>query len=324
MTLQHRRSDPLAGRLAPVAEVSFWSKAGPVTDVGAWSSTVDTVPADPAAIREVVTHLVLHYRRGNPAQHGTAPERLAEVDLRSARAMLDRLCARGTGLGEAGSPDARVVGCCRDFAVLFLAIARHHQIPSRARVGFATYFLPGWLLDHVVVELFDAGVGRWRLIDPQIEDDFAPADGGRFDPLDVPRDRFLTGPKAWLEARAGVREPDRFVVDPGLEIPGTRSWRHLRRNLLHDLSSLRKNEMLLWDAWGLMDSPRSPRGEEPAVLDHLARLTADPLCPLENIADWAGRPGFAVPATVTSYSPAAEGPRRVEVSALLDDEIELD
>ncbi len=308
-----------------MAEVSFWANAGPVTDVGAWASTVDKVPADPAAIREVVTHLVFHYRSGGDlAQHGIAPERLAEVDLRSARAMLDRLCADGAGLSADRPASERVVGGCRDFAVLFLAIARHHQIPARARVGFATYFQQGWLLDHVVVELFDVEVGRWRLVEPQIGDDFVPVDGERFDPLDVPRDRFLTGPKAWLEARAGVREPERFVVDPDLEILGTRSWRYLRHNLLHDLSSLRKNEMLLWDEWGLMDSSRPPRGEELEVLDHLARLTADPLCPLENIADWAAKPGFAVPPTVTGYSPAAEGPRRIDVSMLLDDEIEFD
>jgi hypothetical protein len=70
-------------------------------------------------------------------------------------------------------PRQRLVGCCRDFTVLFVAIARHKGIPSRAGVGFARYFFDGWL--------------RWRLVGPEIGDDHTdPAGGASFDALDVP------------------------------------------------------------------------------------------------------------------------------------------
>ena len=49
----------------------------------------------------------------------------------------------------------RIVGCCRDFATLFCAMARHRRIPTRVRVGFATYFRDtprGFHTDHTIAE----------------------------------------------------------------------------------------------------------------------------------------------------------------------------
>ena len=92
------------------------------------------------------------------------------------------------------TPQTRLLGCCRDFTVLFLSMARHLGTPARARVGFATYFVPDFNLDHEVAEVWDADEARWRLVDPELDDDHIdPNDGVRVDALDVPRDRFLVG-----------------------------------------------------------------------------------------------------------------------------------
>lgn len=98
----------------------------------------------------------------------------------------------------------RVLGCCRDHTVLFLAIARHHGIPARARYGFADYLIPGWWLDHMIPEVWDAAEGRWRLVEPEFEYGYAaPGEDAPLPLLDMPRDRFLTGPEAWRVCEAG-------------------------------------------------------------------------------------------------------------------------
>ena len=79
--------------------------------------------------------------------------RMAEIDTRHVAAMLSRLAALDPRpLTEARPPERRLVGCCRDFTVLRCALARHRGIPVRARVGFATYFTPGFHVDHEIVE----------------------------------------------------------------------------------------------------------------------------------------------------------------------------
>lgn len=67
-------------------------------------------------------------------------------------------------LTEERPPEKRLLGCCRDFTVLLVAVARHEGIPARARVGFAAYFIDGYNVDHEVAEVWDAGEGRWRLV----------------------------------------------------------------------------------------------------------------------------------------------------------------
>jgi hypothetical protein len=198
--------------------------------------------------------------------------------------------------------------------VLFLAIARHQGVPARARVGFAGYFVPGWFVDHVVAEVWDAGQQRWRLVDPELADGHTGgSDPAPVDPLDVPASRFLTGPHAWRACRASEADPERFAVDPDLKIPGTRGWPYLRHNLVHDLAALTKREMLLWDEWGLADLNAEPSPGQLALLDDLAAATSSPSLTIEQAGEFARHDGLRVPPVVTSHSPASSTPVQVAV-----------
>ena len=119
-----------------------------------------------------------------------------------------------------------------------------------------------------------------------------------------------------IDTRYAV-DPERFVVNPGLEIPATRGLPQLRRNLVHDLAALNKTEMLLWEDWGVLDSHTAPGPDELPVLDELATLTGQPSPPLADLRSAYRRPEFVVPDTVTSYSPArTDVPAVVDVSAV--------
>ncbi len=268
------------------------------------------VTGDLAELRRVARGLVIHYRVERAL---IADDRLDEIDTRYAEAMLSRLLELHDGaLSETRPPGERLVGCCRDFTVLFVALARAHGLPARARVGFAGYFVPGVMIDHVVAEVWDDGIKRWRRIDAELADDHAdPTDGARLDPLDLGRDRFLDGGTAWHRCRAGVSDPATFMVDPGLDLDATRGWPYLRHNLVHDLAALNKAEMLLWDGWGLADEATATDADV-ELLDRVAAATAnaDP-----NLAELRGlyeaQPALRVPPEVTSYDPLGGPPRQV-------------
>ena len=234
-------------------DANWYVQQSTVTSPGHMAAWLPDPNADLRALRRLVSGLVTHYRADDLATVGVPDERVAEIDSRYAEVMLERLKdLDGRDLTEAREPLNRIVGCCRDFTVLYLTLLRNQNVPVRARVGFASYFVSGWYVDHEVAEVWDEGQQRWRLVDPELADTHVdPTDGESFDSFDVPRDRFVVAGEVWAACRSGRADPERFVVDPGLEIPETRGWLQIKHNLIQDLAALNRREMLLWDDWGL-------------------------------------------------------------------------
>lgn len=261
-------------------------------------------PARSAALRRAASELVFHYwAYGDITRHGFPASRGKEIDLRYASDMFARLRELDPAPpGSPRSPVHRIVGCCRDFTLLFVSMARHHGIPARARVGFASYLVPGWYLDHVVAEVWSPD--GWRLVEPQLSDDF-----GEVDLLDVPRDQFLVGADAWAAARSGDIEPARLVVSPDLDVPFLRGLPYARHNLVLDLAALNKQEMILWDVWGDLsdEAPLTPAAV--ARADELAEVLAD--ADLEQLRVLFEAEDLRVPPVIRSVTPP--GRRPVEV-----------
>lgn len=304
-----------------MADHAFFATQSPYTDPGPYAVRLDSVTGDLAAMRNVARQLIFHYGiDGDFAQNCIEADRVGEVDTRYADRMFARIFELSDQPVTVQRPaHQRLVGCCRDFTVLFLAVTRHKGMPARARFGFATYFVPGWYLDHVMAEVWDPARQRWRLVDCMIADDHLDeSDGTTIDPLDVPADRFVDGGRAWLACREGTTDVDRWAVDPYLEIPATRGWRYVRHNLIHDLAGLTKNEMLLWDDWGLTGFDGDLTRDQLALLDEVAALSSCGDVQLDRVLPLYGRDEFRVPAQVTSYSPAHQQPRRVQLRESLD------
>ena len=225
--------------------------------------------------------------------------------------MLARLAALDPRpLAEARPPERRLVGCCRDFTVLLCAMARHHGIPIRARVGFARYFIPDFHVDHEIVEWWDSGERRWRLVDPELSERHVAHYQIGFDPFDVPRNQFIVGGRAWQLCRTGAADPETFGLAP--DLPEPRGIRFVRGHVIQDLAALNKMELLLWDVWGLMQA-------EPdaslALVDEIAERTqaADGFADVQRLY---ARSGLAVPERIRSLSPVV-GPHEVALGAEL-------
>lgn len=303
----------------------YWAIQSPVTHPGKAATSIDDLPADLSALREASSQLICHYRAGgDPIALGVVPaSRRLEIHTRYADALLDLVLSRGApSLSRERKPSDRALGCCRDATVLFLALARHKALPARARVGFATYLRPGWMIDHVVAEVWDGASQRWRLVDPEMPASFQPekSGGGRtVDWLDLEPDEFVTGPRAWRAARAGTMDPTRFVVDPSLELPGLRGWPYLAHNVIHDLAALNKTEMLLWDIWGMQldhDAGSVP-DVDATILDEISAMTANPDIDPAVALDLISRNGLKIPEVVTRLDPNDGSERQIDVSRVI-------
>jgi hypothetical protein len=292
----------------------YYATQSRFTDPGALATWLDGAPDEIAAIRSAASRLVFHYTAyGDITQHGFGPERRAEIDLRYADAMFARLHTLNPAApGGDRATTERVVGCCRDHTLLFVAMARHRGIPARSRVGFGTYLMADWAMDHVIAEVWDAAQQRWRLVEPQFEAGFTdPSDGTPLDLLDVPRDKFLVGADAWRACRAGARDPERFIVAPHLTEPFLRSWSYLMHNLVLDLAALRKDEMILWDLWGPLATTGPSRKGVSERLDALAESLAEQQTALNPPDLPASFDDLRVPGVVTSVTPPGFAPRHV-------------
>ena len=285
--------------------MDFYLAHSTFSDPGAQAGWLDGMAGtDVAAVRAASSGLVFHYRaHGDITEHGFAPERMAEINLRYADAMLARL--RELNPAAPGTPRAsteRLVGCCRDFTLLFVAMARHHGIPARARVGFARYLVPGWAMDHVIAEVWDGE--RWRLVEPEMSPGHVD-DGTELNLLDVPRDRFVVAADAWRACRSGAADPATFVVAPELDVPRLRGWPYLLHNLVLDLAALNRHEMILWDGWGLMDGVDHVDEAVAARMDEVAAVLVDPDAGLDAVRAVYAADDLRVPPVVTS--PAEPG-----------------
>ena len=240
-----------SARLTPAA-AAFYGAQSAFSDPGSLAPLYAELPDDPAQLARIARDLMVHRLEGDLFHHVIPPDRLHnDAETRYLddilRITVERNDAPLTQRREVGD---RFVGVCRDFALLHCSFLRHADIPARLRSGFANYFgSDRFHADHVVTEYWDKERG-WLFADPQLADplviDTFKVD---FDPMDVPRDRFVIAGKAWQAIRAGEADPKTFGLHPPEEGPMFGEW-FVAHDIRIDLAALNKVETLLWDTWG--------------------------------------------------------------------------
>ena len=261
--------------------LAFYMAPGAFTRLDGFADQVSEAPAGPAAAARLVQGLLIH--EGLAGAYGVSlpSERLAEKQIHSAVGMLRRAASLdSTPITVARAPERRVVGVCRHFATLFVAFMRQKGVPARARCGFANYFASGKHADHWVGEYWSAVQDRWVLVDAQIDETQRALFKLSFDPLDVPRDRFLVAGDAWRVCRDGA-DPMSFGV------AGTKMWGlvEVYGDLFQDLAALQNIELLPWGWYGLATDERGMAETE--LIDRLAgfssRADAEALAALRKL-----------------------------------------
>jgi hypothetical protein len=278
--------------------LSYYAKPAALDDGGAHRAFLAGLPSDLGDLSAAVQGMVLHQFWAPAYGENLTNERRQETHLRSAQDMLTCLNDRAPLGNEARPPAARMVGVCRHFTLLTVAALRAHGIPARARCGFATYFSRGKFEDHWVAECWSEKEARWRLVDAQLDPLQRKKLGITFDPMDVPRDRFLVAGSAWQNLRTGEARAEQF----GLSFLKQYGAGFVGNNLVRDLASLNKVELLPWDVWGAMSAPT---GAVPppiaSALDEVAGYSVEPDVYFFALQErYRSDPRFTVPATVTN------------------------
>ncbi len=250
-------------------EQEYYACQGPISDPGAYAHLYRDLRNDVESLVRVVQGLNVHIFWA--ARYGLelTPERQAEVQLRTIPRRLERaLQLDSHPLAEPRALEKKLAGNCRDFSTLLVSMLRARGIPARARCGFGAYFMPEHYEDHWVAEYWNIQQGRWVLVDAQLDTFQSEKLGLTFDPLDVPRDQFIVGGKAWHMARSGAADPNTFGI---FDMAGLG---FIRGNLVRDLAALNRVELLPWDCWGIILSETLDDVDELALLDEVSALTA--------------------------------------------------
>jgi Transglutaminase-like superfamily len=288
--------------------LDFYRRPGPMTSAGRYASVFDQLPDDVGALARVVQGLAIHEFAVEWYGVSVTEERRSESHIRPVEHMVERIFQLDDRpLTVARPPGKRLVGVCHHFIVLLVAMLRAKGIPARGRRGFGTYFNPGYFEDHVVCEYWNAIENRWALADPQFDEVWRRKLMIVHDVLDVPRDRFLIAGDAWAQCRAGTADPARFGIIKG-DLRGR--W-FIADNLVHDVATLNKMELLQWDFWGAMPRPdQSLSDHELGFFDRLAGLTRAPDAAFEELRQlYQGDERLRVPATV--YNALSNRPEEI-------------
>ena len=283
--------------------LKFYANPGPMTAPGPMVTLLDDLPADVGQLVRVVQGLLIHVFWADRYGLELDEARQSEVQIRPLSAKLERIPELDPrSLTEPRALDKRLVGNCRDFSLLLVGLLRHQGVPARARCGFGRYFLPDHYEDHWVGEYWNAAAGRWVLVDAQMDALQRGVLQLPFDPLDVPRDQFITGGHAWQLCRSGAADPETFGIH---DMHGL--W-FVRGNVVRDVAALNKMELLPWDSWGLVyveGGDETLPAETLAGLDEMAALSGGEAADFERIRRvYESSNQWRVPPIITSFTPA--------------------
>ena len=241
----------------------LYAKQDAFTDPGAYADLYRNLPTSPAALRDIVSRLIIHVAWA--AGYGVAP------DVPMSRETLpasERLKLIGSLTGDRG--ERRSFGTCRDYAIMLASMLRHQSIPARIRCGFATYFTTGPFEDHWICEHWSATDDRWIRADAQLDQLHREQLGIRFDAADLPPGAFLTAGQAWQRARSGRTDAEAFGQGNASGL-----W-FLRVNVYRDLLALTNQFTSAWDSWrDATDDSRVLDASALAAVDSVATMIGD-------------------------------------------------
>jgi hypothetical protein len=278
-------------------DLTYFAQPGAMTDPGTYAHILDNLPTDIGELCRIVQGTTIHVFWAERYGLKLAPERQGEVQLRTLERRLERMLELDSRpLSEARPIEKKLVGNCRDHTQLLVSILRHQGVPARARCGFGAYFMPNHFEDHWVAEYWNAAQERWVLVDAQLDALQCEAMKIPFNPLDVPRDQFIVGGRAWQMCRSGQADPDQFGI---FDMHGLG---FVRGDFIRDVAALNKVELLPWDCWGLILTETLDNADDLSLLDKLAELTAGDVPDFDSVrALYESDPRLKVNGEIQSY-----------------------
>jgi hypothetical protein len=256
-------------------QLEYFAKPSKLTSAGKYIDTITDLPNDIQELTGIVQGLCIHLFTSLSFYGYTIPEvRTEEAHIRNFEKMLEKIIELDSKpLTKARKVEKKLVGVCHHFAKILTSILRAKKIPARMRYGFGSYFNSGFYEDHSVCEYWNQKESRWVIVDPQFDNIWKKKLSIKHNVLDVPRNLFLTPADGWILSRQGKVDPNKFGIFQG----NMRGLWFLAGNLVKDLASINKMEMLQWDAWTGMPRPNNSMQNKKTLVffDELANLMSD-------------------------------------------------
>ncbi|MEM7336468.1 MAG: transglutaminase-like domain-containing protein [Chloroflexota bacterium] len=163
------------------------------------------------------------------------------------------------GLVATRTLNERVIGSCRENAILFTAILNSQGVPSRPRAGWVKYLSSNTqkFTDHWVSEIWQAEEKRWILVDTNPKR------------IDFSQTEFVSGAEAWLQIRSGQKLPETFRSDDDLF--------YVKLNFGHDFDTILGLAPPYWEAPPIFHiKMKEIKQWQLALLDQIAALLINP------------------------------------------------
>lgn len=227
--------------------LDYYIEQSRYSDPGAFSYLYEALPSSLASLIDAVNNLFVHAADsvifiGN----GLLPC-YSELDARYISRTLSLLQHKKTmSLLHTRDSYNRVLGVCRDYALMLCSFLRSKGIPARLRSGFNTYYSSAYYRDGFCLEFYDQSQKKWRLVDcrttPEVIDRYGLVVD--FDLTDLTKAQFISAANAWLLCRSGKMHANQFGCVYYFGMP------YIRTKLIQDFLLLSKEELLIWDLWG--------------------------------------------------------------------------
>ena len=294
--------------MSNIEELEYYASQGPISDPGDFRQMISGLPSEEGRLCGIIQGVMIHAHWAERYGRQLSAEEALEPELRYVTKQLQRI--REINKDDLTTPrplEQKLAGTCRDFALLLTTILREQKVPARARCGFGAYFDPPKFVDHWVCEYWNTDQQRWILVDAQLDQFQQKELRLAFDPLDVPRDTFLVAGQAWQLCRVGQADPEKFGI---FDMWGL--W-FIKSNLIRDLASLNKTELLPWDVWGIMSEKEPDDSDrETILLDQVAEVTSVDHWSFERIQSFYNQQeDLKVPARIKTFS--KNGPQIIEL-----------
>ena len=164
--------------------LQHYAEHSPLSHPGKHNHLLAELPEDVETLCEFARNLLFHYLEGDMYEVSVGSERTKNDAARTVETMLQKILdLDDQPLTASRAFEKRLVGCCRDYALLLCSLLRQHDIPARVRYGWSLYFSADFAFDHVVTEYWNADREKWCLVDAQQDAKHIAMNQLPFDPM---------------------------------------------------------------------------------------------------------------------------------------------
>ena len=279
----------------------YYLQHGYFSTPGIFETKLSALPGDLTRWLEIAQGWVRHLHDIPMSELVKMNGQAREVELRYVSKMLERIQP-----DKFGNAKHKIIGICRDIAILMCAILRSKNIPARLRYGFSTYHKKDFNHDIIIVEAWNARDEKWHKIDVRTTPELIVKWDLNitFDLYNLTDDQFIPAHLAWQYVRSNKIAGEQFGA---AQYRG--AW-YVRNTMFLDFLSLMKVEFLVWDAWSVM-LEKFQLGDPMQIdsikkLDYLSEMLS--LTAMDNdfkrlFRIYNEEAVFQVPNEVTSYGP---------------------